>query len=54
MQYLFVILMSTLLTSCSISITLTDTHGYANDVVDETNKSDADVEADATIPSMPI
>lgn len=28
---------------CTVSITLTDTHGYANDIVDETSKADADV-----------
>jgi uncharacterized protein YceK len=31
---------------CTVSITLTDTHGYANDVVDETSKADADIDAD--------
>lgn len=29
---------------CTVSITLTDTHGYANDVVDETSKADADID----------
>jgi len=50
-------LMMATFSSCTITIsqTATDTHGWANDVVDETQKSDAsaDVETDftATVPA---
>ena len=54
MQYFFIFLASALLTSCTISITLTDTHGYANDVVDETSKTDADANLSATVPVSAI
>lgn len=36
------------LSSCTISITLTDTHGCANDIVDEEASASADVDAKAS------
>ena len=38
--------------SCSVNITIADTHGYANDLVDETSKADAT--ADVSVPVKPI
>jgi hypothetical protein len=39
-----------LLGGCTLSIILTDTHGVATDVVDDTSKADADVSATANVP----
>jgi len=42
--YLLVLFFSFLLSSCTVNITIADTHGYANDLVDETAKTDATAE----------
>lgn len=39
---------------CSISIILTDTHGPASDVVDETMRTDPDITTDVSIPANSI
>jgi len=49
---LFLFLSAVFLSSCTINITITDTHGYANDLVDETAKTEAD--PDVSIPVKPI
>jgi len=55
MKYYLSLLCALLFSSCTITIsqTATDTHGYANDVVDETQKatSEVDAEADLSIPA---
>jgi len=43
-----------LLSGCTYSIILTDTHGTATDVVDETSKPTADIDATANIPLSPL
>jgi uncharacterized protein YcfL len=47
---LYALLTLFLLTGCTVAITLTDTHGVSDDVVDETSSTDANVKADASIP----
>lgn len=53
-----VFLSSVMLCSCTMSIILTDTHGSASDVVDQTSRVDPDIEADvdvsaAKVPEIP-
>jgi hypothetical protein len=43
-----------LFSSCTINITIADTHGYANDLVDETASTEADPDLEATIPVKPL
>ena len=43
-----------LISSCTVTVTLTDTHGYANDVVDETTRTDAEVDPEISIPVKPF
>lgn len=52
MKILTLFMMTLCLSSCTINITIADTHGYANDLVDETAKTDADAEVE--IPVKPI
>ena len=49
---LLVLILICLLSSCTINITIADTHGYANDLVDETATTEA--EADVDIPVKAI
>lgn len=51
MKFFLVALTSLLFSSCTVTIsqTATDTHGYAEDVVDETQKATNDVDADADL-----
>jgi hypothetical protein len=50
--YLIAFFFSLLLSSCTVNITIADTHGYANDLVDETAKTDAT--ADVSVPATAI
>ena len=43
-----------LLSSCTTTITMTDTHGKSSDVVDENASASADVKASATLPISAI
>jgi len=44
----FFLVTSNLCTSCTYSVIVTDTHGSAEDVVDQTSSVDPDVDADIT------
>jgi hypothetical protein len=46
-QFIFLLIFST---SCTISFQNISTHGTATDLVDENQKSDADINADIDIP----
>jgi len=56
--YIISAISTLLFSSCTVTIsqTATDTHGYANDVVDETQKatSDVDAKADLSIPALGV
>jgi len=41
-----------LLTSCSLSFSNISTHGFANDLVDQDMKADADVKSNLNIPAI--
>lgn len=43
--------LSIVLTSCTLSFQNISTHGYANDLVDDEFKTDADVKPVITVPS---
>jgi len=45
-------LSSLILSSCTINITIADTHGYANDLVDETAKTDASAEVEVPVKTI--
>lgn len=47
-KYFFLLAICTSFISCTINITQTDTHGYADDVVD--TKNEQEVQAEAHIP----
>jgi len=49
MKKIFLFIIITALPSCTINVTIADTHGYANDLVDETAKTDADAELEVPI-----
>lgn len=38
-----------LLSSCTVNVTIADTHGYANDLVDETARTDADAKLEVPL-----
>jgi hypothetical protein len=46
-------LLCTLLQSCTYSITMVHTEGTANDVVDETQSTQADIKPNLTVPLTP-
>jgi hypothetical protein len=54
-KYLCFPLFCILCSSCTVTIsqTATDTHGYANDIVDETQKTESELDADANV-SLPL
>jgi len=56
MKNILFFISSLLFSACTLTIsqTATDTHGYANDVVDETQKTetDADLEGSLKIPAF--
>lgn len=41
-------------TSCTVNLIQTDTHGFAEDVVDDVSKTDANVDANLSIPIKPL
>lgn len=45
---------STLLTSCTYSIILTDTHGTATDVVDSDPKNEVEADPNLNVPVKPL
>lgn len=51
---LTVFLLFMFLTSCTYSINMVHTQGHAEDVVDETQKADADVKPTLTIPATAL
>jgi hypothetical protein len=51
---LIAILAAATMSSCTISISNCDTHGYANDLVDETSTTSPDIQATANVPISPI
>ena len=56
MKNILFLISSLLFSACTLTIsqTATDTHGYANDVVDETQKTetDADLTGNLSIPAL--
>ncbi len=52
MKNLLFFLILCALPSCTVNITIADTHGYANDLVDETAKTDA--QAEVEVPVKPL
>lgn len=49
--YLLIVL---LMSSCTVSMVLTDTHGYASDVVDDEQKQDVSPSTSVKVPLMGV
>lgn len=43
-----------MLSSCTVSVILTDTHGSATDVVDQTSRVDPDVDAEVDLSAAKV
>lgn len=53
-KILFIFSIFFIFTSCTVSVTLTDTHGVSDDVVDTNASAEADVQAEANVPVTPV
>ncbi len=54
MRKLLIAFLSLAMTSCTLSIIQTDTHGQATDVVDSTPSTTAETQADISIPAKVV
>lgn len=50
----YALVVSSIFYSCTISVILTDTHGSATDVVDQTSRVDPEVQADVDVSAAKI
>jgi len=54
MKKFFLLSCFTLFSACTISIILTDTHGTATDIVDDTPTTDVKADANVQVPVKPF